>query len=286
MNPQVVMTSDGAGIRLFDLRSTGTDNLLMLHGLGRAGRSFSSFATMLPEQFRVRAIDFRGHGQSARTSGAYRVVDYVNDAVAAVKAIGAPVVLYGHSLGSLVSAAVAAQLPSMVAAVILEDPPSAGFWATLENTNYLPTFAAMQKWAGRKDLSVGELAKGFGQEVLKSWPDGRVMRIRDVRDAVSLRFTASCLRDLDPAVMVPVLEGHWPESFQFEDIFAAVRCPALLMRGDVAKGGMLPENDADHFISLMKDGVRIDFPNAGHLLHWQVRSEVAGQVGAFLETLT
>lgn len=285
MNPQVVMTSDGAGIRLFDLRSTGTDNLLMLHGLGRAGRSFSSFATMLPERFRVRAIDFRGHGQSARTSGAYRVVDYVNDAVAAVKAIAAPVILYGHSLGSLVSAAVAAQLPSMVTAVILEDPPSAGFWATLENTHYLPTFAAMQKWAGRRDLSVSELARGFGQEILKSWPDGRVMRISDVRDAVSLRFTASCLRDLDPAVMVPVLQGHWPESFQFEDVFRSVRCPALLMRGDVAKGGMLPEADADHFISLMTDGIRIDFPTAGHLLHWQVRSEVAGQAGAFLESL-
>jgi pimeloyl-ACP methyl ester carboxylesterase len=258
----------------------------MLHGLGRAGRTFSSFATMLPERFRIRAIDFRGHGQSARAFGAYRVIDYVNDAVAAVKAIGAPVVLYGHSLGSLVSAAVAAQLPSMVTTVILEDPPSAGFWATLENTNYLPTFAAMQKWAGRRDLSVSELARGFGQEILKSWPDGRVMRISDVRDAVSLRFTASCLRDLDPAVMVPVLQGHWPESFQFEEIFRSVRCPALLMRGDVAKGGMLPEADADHFISLMTDGIRIDFPTAGHLLHWQVRSETAGQVSAFLETVS
>jgi hypothetical protein len=35
----------------------------------------------------------------------------------------------------------------------------------------------------------------------------------------------------------------------------------------------------------MLDCLRIDFPTAGHLLHWQVRSDVAGHVGTFLESL-
>jgi pimeloyl-ACP methyl ester carboxylesterase len=285
MNPQVITTADGVGVRMFDLRTSGTDNLLMLHGVGRAGRTFSSFAMMLPERFRIRTLDFRGHGASGRAFEAYRIVDYVRDATAAIDAIGKPVVLYGHSLGSLVSAAAASLRPQLVRAVVLEDPPSSAFWAGLKETQYYPTFKAMRRWAGRSDLSIPEITASFGNEVVKSWPDGRVMRIRDVRDAVSLRFSATCARDMDPAVMDCILHDQWQIGYDYHAVFSAIRCPALLMRGDTAKGGMLPEEDAVTLSQLMSDSVRIDFPTAGHLLHWQVRSELAGQVSAFLETL-
>jgi len=285
MNPQVITTADGVGIRMFDLRTTGTDNLLMLHGVGRAGRTFSSFAMMLPQRFHVRTLDFRGHGASGRANRAYRIVDYVRDATAAIDALGEPVILYGHSLGSLVSAAAASLRPQLVRAVILEDPPSAAFWASLKETQYYPTFKAMRRWAGRSDLSVPEITASFGNEVVKSWSDGRVMRIRDVRDAVSLRFSAACCRQLDPAVMATILAGRWMQDFRYEDAFGSVRCPALLMRGDVSRGGMLLEEDAASLAALLHDPVRLDFPTAGHLLHWQVRSELAGLAGAFLESL-
>jgi pimeloyl-ACP methyl ester carboxylesterase len=277
-----VMTGDGVRIALHDLRG-GTENLLMLHGVGRAARSFSGFATLLPARFRVRALDFRGHGASDHAMGRYRVIDYLQDALAAVDAIGGSVILYGHSLGSLVAAAVAAERPGMIQAIILEDPPSTAFWSNLAATNYLATFTAMRRLAG-KQLPVAELAREFGQSELKTFTDGRVLRIADVRDPVSLRFTASCLRQMDPAVMDAVLAGHWPEHFDFESRVTAVRCPALLLRGDVSKGGMLPEEDATRLTSLFSDGTRVDFPNAGHLLHWQVRNEVALHVSAFLDS--
>jgi hypothetical protein len=57
------------------------------------------------------------------------------------------------------------------------------------------------------------------------------------------------------------------------------------MRGDVSRGGMLPEPDANHLASLLRDGTCIEFPMAGHLLHWQVRSDAVMQVSAFLESL-
>jgi pimeloyl-ACP methyl ester carboxylesterase len=257
----------------------------MLHGVGRAGRTFSSFATMMPERFRVRTIDFRGHGKSGRAGDRYRVVDYVEDAVAVIEAIGRPTAVYGHSLGSLVAVAVAARIPHLVSAIVLEDPPSTAFWKILESTHYYPTFQAMRRWAGRRDVPLSELAQRFGQETLKTYSDGRVLRIADVRDAVSLRFTASCIRDLDPGVMQAILDGRWAHDYDFNELLRAVNCPTLLMRGDVAKGGMLPEEDAESIMNLLPDGVRIDFATAGHLLHWQVRSEAAMQTSAFLETV-
>ena len=279
-----VTTLDGVQIHLSDLTYGGPDELLMLHGVCRAGRTFSSYATMLPERFRVRAIDFRGHGRSARAGGRYRVVDYVQDAVAAVDAIGVPLVLYGHSLGSLVAAAVASQRPKLVRAIVLEDPPSVGFWNNLDSTNYHPMFVAMRQLAGRC-LPVAELAKLFGQSELNDTPDGRTLKIADIRDAVSIRFTASCLRDMDPEVLDCILEGRWPDGYDFETVFRSVLCPTLLLRGNVTKGGMLPDNDADWLMSLVTDAIRIDFPSAGHLLHWQMCSEAALHTSAFLESL-
>lgn len=268
-----------------DLKFGGTDELLMLHGVARASRTFSSFITMFPQRFRIRAIDFRGHGKSGRAGDRYRVVDYLQDAIAAVEAIGKPVIVYGHSLGALVAAAVAAERPKLVSAVILEDPPSPGYWNQLESTHYLPTFQAMYHWAGRTDVSVSEVARGFGSEKLKTFSDGRILRVSDVRDGVALRFTASCLRDMDPEVMGSILGGRWPDKFHIDEVFAGIQSPVLLLRGDVAHGGMLPESDAEALLSLLKEGIRIDFPTAGHLLHWQARSEAAMHTSAFLESL-
>jgi len=280
-----VISSDGVSIHMFDLKSGGSDEMVMFHGVGRAGRTFSSYATMFPNRFRVRAIDFRGHGKSGRAGDRYRVVDYVNDAIAALEAVGRPSIIYGHSLGALVSSAVASRRPDLVSGVVLEDPPSPAYWHQLESTHYYPTFQAMRKWAGKKDVPVADVARGFGDERLKTFSDGRVLRIRDVRDGVSLRFTASCVQDLDPAVMENILNGRWPEAFELSEFFATIQCPVLIMRGDVTKGGMLPEQDAEALLNLLRDGTCIEFPAAGHLLHWQVRSEAAMQVSAFLESM-
>ncbi len=49
---------------------------------------------------------------------------------------------------------------------------------------------------------------------------------------------------------------------------------------------MLPDADAAHFLTQLQDGICLDFPTAGHLLHWQVRAEASMQVSAFLESLS
>lgn len=285
-NPEHVKTIDGVRIHMFDLRPGGPETLLMLHGVGRAGRTFSSYATQFPSRFTVRAVDFRGHGQSDRAGDRYRVIDYVEDAIAAAESIGKPFVIYGHSLGALVSIALAARRPKLISAVILEDPPSPGFWHQLQTTNYYPTFQAMHRWAGRTDLSVATISAEFGNEPLKTFADGRILKISDVRDGVSLRFTACCLQDLDPEVMRAILEGRWPEGFDIEACLREIQCPLLILRGDVAKGGMLPDTDAATLLKQVHDGLCIEFPTAGHLLHWQVRTEASMQVSAFLESLS
>lgn len=286
MPTQQLTTTDGISINLFELKSGGGRDMLMLHGVGRAGRTFSAFAAMLPDQLRVSAIDFRGHGQSGRADTHYHVIDYVNDAVAALKAIGRPTIVYGHSLGSLVAAAVASQMPGAVSALILEDPPSKGYWDKIETTNYHPTFVAMRQWASRTDLSASEIASQLREVPMKPTADGRSVKLGDIRDAVSLRFTASCVKQLDPNVMKTILEDDWLAGYDIDSILSAIRCPVLLLRGNTALGGMLPSDDADHLVGKLHDCVRIDFAAAGHLLHWQARVDASQQTSVFVESLS
>jgi len=285
MPDQQLTTSDGVSINMFELKSGSGRDLLMLHGVGRAGRTFSGFASMLPDQLRISAIDFRGHGQSGRSDNQYHVKDYVNDAFAALKAIGRPTIIYGHSLGSLVAAAAAAQLPNAVSAIVLEDPPSKSYWEKIETTNYHPTFVAMRQWASRTDLSVGDIASQLREFPMKPTADGKAVKLGDVRDAVSLRFTASCVRQLDPSVMKTILKDDWLAGLDIDVIFSAIRCPVLLLRGNPALGGMLSSDEADRIVDKLNDCTRIDFQTAGHLLHWQARVDASQHTAVFVESL-
>ena len=88
----MVTTSDGIAIQVTELRPGSDQRLLMLHGVGRAGRTFSSLACLFPSRFSVATLDFRGHGNSGHADGRYRICDYLQDALAALSAVGDAVV--------------------------------------------------------------------------------------------------------------------------------------------------------------------------------------------------
>jgi pimeloyl-ACP methyl ester carboxylesterase len=257
--------------------------VLFLHGLSRAGRDFAPLFPALLGSWAVHALDHRGHGKSGRAPGAYRVADYVRDAAAVVRALGEPVVLFGHSLGAVTAAGVAAAEPDRVRAVVLEDPPSAGFVARLDRTPYHAQFAQVQKLAGQK-RPVADLARDLA-EIRLPQPNGTTVRLGDVRDATSLRFSASCLPDLDPGVFDPLLDGSWFDGYDEAAVWAAVRCPTLLMRGEAARGGMLPAADADRLAATVPDCTRADVAGVGHLVHWLAPEGCTRVTLEFLESL-
>lgn len=104
--------------------------LLLAHGYGEyAERYLESYSRLVPHLvalgFDVHAFDLEGHG---RTDGARGVADMhraVADHIAARAALTtdqAPVFLFGHSLGGLVTAASVARSPGGVAGVVLSAP--------------------------------------------------------------------------------------------------------------------------------------------------------------------
>src|SRR5262245_37455524 len=192
--------------------------LVLLHGVMRSWRTF---APLWPALLRhhVIAVNQRGHSGSSRATS-YLVRDYTADAIALVGTLPGPVTLYGHSLGALVAAGVAAALPARVNAVILEDPPSLAFLTDVDATSYGAIFRGMQRLAGT--------GAGWRELAAIALPGGGTLG--QTRDAASLRLSASMLADLDPAALTPLIAGRWLEGVDWLATLRGVRCPALLLR--------------------------------------------------------
>jgi pimeloyl-ACP methyl ester carboxylesterase len=255
---------------------------MFLHGISRAARDFAPFWGALSERWELLALDQRGHGKSDRADS-YYVRDYVADAAAVLPTtFSEPAVIFGHSLGALVALGVAAQKPDRVRAIILEDPPGPELIANIEQTPFYSLFSAMQTFAGSK-LETSQLARELGEIRLPA-ANGEV-RLKELRDGVSLRFIASCLKDVDPAVYDPLLAGRWLDGVDWKETLRAVRCPVLLLAGDEKLGGMLGKSAIDEMLSHLADAIHIPHPGVGHLIHWQATETCLRHTMGFLESL-
>jgi pimeloyl-ACP methyl ester carboxylesterase len=273
--------------------------LVMLHGVTRRWQTFRPVLPSLVGGWHVHALDFRGHGQSGRApadraqSGragadgageAYRVIDYVGDVVALVESLPQPAIVYGHSLGSMVAAAVAAATPEHVRAVVLEDPPMQTMGGRITESPLHSFFAALQQHAG-STRDVGAIAADLAEIVLRVPQTGEELRLGDLRDATTLRFMASSLRQLDPKVLVPIVDSRWLDGYETETTLRRIQCPTLLIQADVMAGGMLTDEDATQIESLAADVTRIKLSGVGHVVHWAETSRLLSLVLGFLESI-
>ena len=126
-----LVTVNGLRIHALEWGKGGGRPLILLHGIARAARAFDHLAPHFSNDYRVIAVDLRGHGDSEwDAGGAYLVEDYVKDLEAFVAQLGLrDIVLWGNSTGGRVAQVFAGLHAEWVAAVIVEDvgperPPS------------------------------------------------------------------------------------------------------------------------------------------------------------------
>lgn len=257
--------------------------LLLLHGVTRCWRDWEPLLPALTREWRVIALDHRGHGGSGRAES-YRVTDFAADAVRFVREeTAAPLVILGHSLGAMVAAAVAAEVPQFVRGVVLEDPPFHTMGNRIEGTAWQAQFAGMRV-AARRGGTVEGLADALADIRLPA-PGGAFKRLGELRDRASLRWSAECLTHLDPEVLTPVIEGYWLDGFDVAGILSRIRCPVLLLQADPAAGGALTATDADEVAAALPSCQRVRFPGAGHQLHRDLPEAVLRAVQEFAATI-
>lgn len=273
------------GQRTLNVAEAGTDGppLLLFHGVTQRWQTFLPLVATLGLRHRLLLVDARGHGESDR-GDRYRVVDYIDDACALIQQLDSPVAVYGHSLGSMVAAGVAAALGSQITAAVMEDPPLHTMGERIAATHLLNFFQAVAPYAGT-DQDPVEVARQLGDIEFHDPVSNSVMRLGDMRNAIQRQFSAACLQRLDPAVLEPILAGQWLDGFDVDDVFQSIQSPSLLLQADVAAGGMLTDEDARHVASLNHQLVRIPFPGVGHTIHTAATPQLLNTVSAFLESV-
>lgn len=258
--------------------------LVFFHGVTRRWQTFLPLLASFLPRWQIFAVDFPGHGRSGVADGSYLVVDYVRWAEEFLRTqFSEDLYLYGHSLGSMVAAGCAAQLPN-IRGTILEDPPFDVMGERLATTPLLSYFRDLSRYAGAI-APVEEVARQVAEIRMGVAGSANTFRLGDIRDGVSLRFTAASLRQLDPRVLADVVERNWLEGYDQQEILGRVSCPALLLQGDVKAGGMLPDDDALEVIRRLRDGTLIRFPGIGHVIHWAKTQDVINAAQGFLESL-
>ena len=268
--------------------ATGPRNgpaLVFFHGVTRRWQCFVPLIPTLSARWHVHVLEHRGHGLSSRVPAGYLVKDYVRDAVAFVQnQVQGPVVLYGHSLGAMVAAGVAAELHQQVRGVVLEDPPFGTMGSKIGQSALLSYFSGVLPFAG-STLPVGTLSRQLAEIPLTTPGKAGSVRLGDTRDMASLRFTARCLKQLDRDVLSPIIAGRWLDGFDWANVLSNIACPTLLLQADIAMGGMLTDDDAAEAERLMPDCARVRLPKIGHLIHWLQTDSCLRLVNSFLESL-
>ena len=240
--------------------------LILFHGVTRRWDDWLVLRPYLAGQWHIHALDQRGHGKSGWVPGFYRVIDFVADAVEYVSTLGVPVVLFGHSLGAMVACGVAARRPDLVRGLVLEDPTFEMTGSRISETAFPDTFHAYLPLIG-SDLPASEVARRLARALVTVPGKEEKVPLGSFRDLASLRYTASCLRQLDPTILPLILEKRWLEGYDVAATLGKIDCPTLLLQADSECGGALPDSYAQELAADIDDCLLVKLPRTGPNIH-------------------
>ncbi|TMR06751.1 alpha/beta hydrolase [Nonomuraea turkmeniaca] len=265
--------------------------LLLIHGQSTDWRNWSRVLPGLAERYHVFAVDCYGHGRSARVPEKYTAQALAADARRFLtQVVKEPAVVAGHSSGGLVAAALAADAPDQVRAVVLEDPPF--FSSVLPRAERTFNYVALARPAhdflrsGETDFTayqirhsaIWDLFKGAKQSIQdhaltyrKEIPDEPLMLFY-MPPELNEAFRA--MDSYDPRFGEAFYDNDFHRGFDHAGTLSRIRVPAVLIHvidryddNGVLLAAMSAE-DAQRARSSLTD-VRFYQADSGHGFHFE-----------------
>jgi pimeloyl-ACP methyl ester carboxylesterase len=230
--------------------------LIALHAHFMEAATFAPLTAALAPEWRLVALDQRGHGYSDHAPS-YTRDDYIGDVEAFLEHLGvSDAVLLGNSLGGVNAYQFAARHPHMIRALIVED---IGAEVRDDLSFVLPwegLFATREALAER----VGPRLLPYVQDSFRQVPGGWRLAF-DPREIVA---SGQCL------------EGdYWQD-------WLATDCPALLLRG---RNSRVTTQAAVEEMTLRRPNTRLNVLDGGHAIHVDNPAGFADTVQEFLREL-
>jgi pimeloyl-ACP methyl ester carboxylesterase len=236
--------------------------LLLAHGFSDDGGCWASFARRMAPHYDVVMVDARGHGRSSDPHTGYDAVTQARDLAGVIDALGLerPLVL-GHSMGATTALALAGSRGDRLAAIMLGDPPPV--WRPATGGFDL---ARMHDWivslkrCTRDELIARERTNN------PAWPDDELGSWADAK----LRLSLHVIHRADGAT------PDWPA------LLAGVRCPALLITGDPARGALVEPATAAQLHDMLPQLAIAHIAGAGHCIRRDRPTTYEQQVRQFV----
>lgn len=263
-----------------DRGDSGRPTVVGVHGFRGTHHGLELIVAGLPDH-RIVVPDLPGFGSSTTMDGRRHDVDGYADALIEFlrKHELGPIVLCGHSFGSVIAARVAASEPDLVTRLVLINPISTP--ALGGPRAVLSRLAAGYYWLGKA------LPEPIAQALLTS-----KLIVRLIGETM--------LQSRDPAVRRFVHESHkrhfssfrgravLQEAFRASvnatvaDYASDITMPTLLIAGEVDDVAPLAGQHA--VLEQLADGQLLAIPNVGHLVHYETPQIAADGIAAFLAT--
>lgn len=246
----------------------GKPTMLMLHGITDNGLCWGRVAADLQDRYDIVMTDARGHGQSDRLGSEFSVPLLADDAAGVIRGLGLekPVV-FGHSMGAITAAALAAEYPELVSALLLEDPPFRDTPRFELPAEFMEErrreFAAMNAMSPEQRTAQGAaLNPGWHATEIEPWAQSKT--------------------EVDPSVL-----GYFGsfDRYSWRGALSRIQCPGLLITGDPAKMAIVSPETAAAAVEVWQGGAVAHIAGTGHCVHRDDYETTMAAIDAFLASL-
>ena len=226
--------------------------ILLLHGMCDRWQGLLPVAEFLSPRWQVHTFDLRGHGMSGRVPKGYLPQDYCRDAEEFLSSrFDEPAVLFGHSAGGFISLCCAASHPERVRAVINGDlfGSSERLSALIQRPESVAFYKELQSLAGQTTDRIATSSQASHQP------------------STTLTEWAMATSLLDPATLTHHVTGDGPgyvEAVNMDAILDRVKCPVLLISGDLTCGGVMSVEDVNYACDRLVDARHVRLDGVGH----------------------
>jgi pimeloyl-ACP methyl ester carboxylesterase len=268
--------ANGINIHFYRAGAGKNPSILLLHGITDSGQCWPRVAVDLEGSYDTIMTDARGHGHSGASTD-FSVALLAGDAAAVIRALGLekPYV-WGHSMGAITAATLAAAYPDLVRAVVLEDPPlrNEPLFQETPDREFFVTGVEQQEqfgWQWLYELRAltreERIARGFvmnpnwAREEIPPWADSKAELNIDI---------------LGPALAAIAHAAPWRE------VIGRIECPVLLVTGDSQLHAIVTPEVAQEAAQLWKRGEVLHIVGAGHNVHRDRYDETMASVRDFL----
>jgi non-heme chloroperoxidase len=248
----------GVRLRYAEQGDAAGHPLILLHGYSDSSFSFSSVLPRLAADYRVYALDLRGHGGSDQPATGYTMRELAGDVLAFMDAKGLTrATVVGHSMGSFVAQQLAVTAPERVARLVL-----IGSATTIRSMEGFQEFESTVM--GLNDPVPTEFAREFQVSTVHN-PLAPEFMDRAVEESLRLpaRVWHALMQGMVSTEPAAALGKH--------------RIPTLLIWGD--RDAVFPRSQQEALLAMIPLAELEVYAETGHAVHWE-------QPERFVEDLT